>query len=72
MNRHTGTENEHRDENPEWTVTDFRQAVDMAGLPAPLQRKLRGRPPKTVTKVAVKLRLDPDVLAALRATGAGA
>lgn len=34
----------------------------------------RGRPPGSVaasTKHAVKLRLDPDVLAALRASGAG-
>lgn len=30
-----------------------------------------GRPPKADAKQAVKLRLDPDVLAALRATGAG-
>lgn len=30
-----------------------------------------GRPPKAAPKVAVKLRLDPDVLAVLRATGAG-
>ncbi len=34
----------------------------------------RGRPPgsvSTTTKQAVKLRLDPDLLAALRASGAG-
>lgn len=30
-----------------------------------------GRPPKAAPKKAVKLRLDPDVLAVLRATGAG-
>jgi uncharacterized protein (DUF4415 family) len=30
-----------------------------------------GRPRKAAPKQAVKLRLDPDVLAALRATGAG-
>lgn len=30
-----------------------------------------GRPPKDAPKVAVKLRLDPDVLAVLRATGSG-
>jgi uncharacterized protein (DUF4415 family) len=30
-----------------------------------------GRPPKPDRKVAIKLRLDPDILAALRATGAG-
>jgi len=31
----------------------------------------RGRPKAAVTKVPVKLRLDPDVLEALRATGDG-
>lgn len=30
-----------------------------------------GRPPKDAPKEAVKLRLDPDVLAVLRATGEG-
>lgn len=38
------------------------------------QYKARGRPVGTTkpnAKVAVKLRLDPDVLAALRATGRG-
>lgn len=34
-------------------------------------RPLRGRPPAANTKLAVKLRLDPDVLAALRASGRG-
>jgi uncharacterized protein (DUF4415 family) len=31
----------------------------------------RGRPPKDTTKVLTTLRLDPDVLAGLRATGSG-
>lgn len=31
----------------------------------------RGRPPKQSTKVLTTLRLDPDVVAGLRATGAG-
>jgi len=33
--------------------------------------KQRGRPKAEVTKVPVKLRLDPDVLAVLRASGDG-
>lgn len=33
--------------------------------------KRRGRPPLEAPKEAVKLRLDPDVLAHFRATGAG-
>ena len=31
----------------------------------------RGRPPKDTTKVLTTLRLDPDVVAGLRATGSG-
>ena len=34
-------------------------------------RPLRGRPRLAATKQAVKLRLDPDLLAALRASGPG-
>jgi uncharacterized protein (DUF4415 family) len=33
--------------------------------------KARGRPKAEVTKVPVKIRLDPDVLEALRASGPG-
>jgi uncharacterized protein (DUF4415 family) len=58
-------------DNPEWTDADFKRAVPLSGLPKSLQTKLRGRPPKEAPKVPVKLRLDPDVLAVLRATGAG-
>jgi len=59
------------DENPEWTAADFKRAVPFSGLPESLQTKLRGRPKAEVTKVPVKLRLDPDVLQVLRATGDG-
>lgn len=59
------------DENPEWTAETTSRAVPFSGLPKSLQTKLRGRPPKEAPKVAVKLRLDPDVVAVLRATGAG-
>lgn len=59
------------DENPEWTAETTARAVPFSGLPKTLQAKLRGRPPKESPKVAVKLRLDSDVLAVLRATGAG-
>jgi uncharacterized protein (DUF4415 family) len=59
------------DENPEWTDEMFKQSVRLDALPASLQAKLRGRPKAIVTKEAVKLRLDADVLAALRASGDG-
>lgn len=59
------------DENPEWTDEMFKQSVRLDALPASLQAKLRGRPKAAVTKEPVKLRLDADVLAALRASGDG-
>ena len=59
------------DENPEWTAETTARAVPFSGLPESLQAKLRGRPRIATPKVAVKLRLDPDLLAAMRATGAG-
>ena len=40
-------------------------------MPKSLQTKLRGRPKSLATKQPVKIRLDADVLAALRATGDG-
>jgi uncharacterized protein (DUF4415 family) len=43
----------------------------LSALPASLQAKLRGRPKAIATKEPVKIRLDADVLTALRATGDG-
>lgn len=40
-------------------------------LPASLQAKLRGRPKAAFTKEPIKIRLDADVVQALRATGDG-
>jgi uncharacterized protein (DUF4415 family) len=59
------------DENPEWTDEMFEQSVRLDALPASLQAKLRGRPKAAVTKEAVKVRLDADVLEVLRASGDG-
>ena len=55
------------DDAPELTDAFFEQADEYVG------EKLvrRGRPKAAVTKEAVKLRLDADLLAALRATGDG-
>ena len=58
-------------ENPEWTDQMFAQAVRIDALPAALQAKLRGRPKLGSPKEPVKLRLDADVVAALRASGNG-
>ncbi len=55
------------DDAPELTDAFFERAAEFDG--AKLVR--RGRPKAATTKEAVKLRLDADVLAALRATGDG-
>lgn len=53
------------------STVDPTSAVAFSALPASLQTKLRGRPKALVTKEPVKIRLDADVLSALRATGDG-
>jgi uncharacterized protein (DUF4415 family) len=55
------------EEIPEWTDDLFDRADFRVG--GKLVR--RGRPPKEGRKVSVTIRLDPDVLARLRATGPG-
>jgi uncharacterized protein (DUF4415 family) len=61
-------------ENPEWTAEQMASAKRFQELPPGLQRVLnmgkRG-PQKAPTKTLVSIRLSPDVLAALRATGKG-
>ncbi len=58
-------------ESPEWTDADFARAKPFSKLPASLQTKLRGRPKAESPRVAISLRLPPDVLDAWKATGAG-
>ena len=61
-------------ENPEWTNARIARAMRFHELPVGLQRaltrKTRG-PHKAPTKQLVSVRLSPDVLTALRATGPG-
>jgi uncharacterized protein (DUF4415 family) len=61
-------------ENPEWTAEKFARSKRLSGLPSELQQLLssgkRG-PQRAPTKTLISLRLSPDVLAALRATGKG-
>ena len=66
------------DENPEWTEDDFKRARPASEvLPPELYARLTARRPgqrgaqKAPTKVAVTLRLDPDVVAAFKADGPG-
>ena len=64
------------DDNPEWTEEDFARAKPANEFPelmAALYPK-RGRPKGSVkpdTKQQVSLRLDKDIIAHFRATGAG-
>jgi uncharacterized protein (DUF4415 family) len=65
------------DDNPEWTAADFARArpaseVHGKALAAGLVRP-RGRPAlaEGERKAKVNIRLSPEVLAALRATGSG-
>ena len=61
-------------DNPEWTKADFARAVPFSGLPKDLQRVLSNRKrgeQKAPKKVAVSIRLSPDVVKALRDSGAG-
>lgn len=65
------------DDNPEWTEEDFaraRPASEVHGLEFALGMiRPLGRPPMPIgtQKAKVNLRLSPEVLAALRATGKG-
>ena len=55
------------DDAPELTAEFFKAADLYEGV----KLKTRGRPKAATTKEPVKLRLDADVLAALRASGEG-
>ena len=61
------------EENPEWTAEEMLTAKPFAEVfPEVAAKMRRGRgPQKAPTKQLVSLRLDPDVLAAYRATGQG-
>jgi len=63
------------DDSPEWTEEMFARARTGADVLPPevlaAFGKPRGRPKAVVAKVAVKLRLDPDVIEGLKATGPG-
>ena len=57
------------EENPEWTAKEIRTAKPFAEVFPDTAAAIRRRgPQKTPTKRPVSLRLDPDVLAAYRAT----
>lgn len=74
---HAAAETAYDDDNPRWTKEDFARARPASGLPPevlanfPKTAARLGRPKAEVTKVPVKIRLDPDVLNAWRGSGAG-
>ena len=60
-------------DNPEWTTADFQKAKPASELPAEVLAafpRTRG-PQKAPTKVAVSLRLSPEVIEHFKATGTG-
>jgi uncharacterized protein (DUF4415 family) len=66
------------DDNPEWTEEDFAAATRFKGgikakdlTPEILARVGRRGPQKAPTKVAVSIRLSPDVLSHFKAKGPG-
>lgn len=62
------------DDNPDWTAADFAASRPAADLPPEILAQFKnkiGRPRSDNPKLPVKLRLDDDVVAALRATGPG-
>jgi len=62
-------------DNPEWTDEDFANAKPFTEVFPDLAEKMRknigGRPKSANPKVAVSIRLDPDVLAKFKAAGPG-
>ncbi len=61
-------------ENPEWTENDMRNAIPFSALPDSVKNailKIKRGPQKAAKKVPVSIRLSPDVVAGLRATGEG-
>ena len=61
------------EENPEWTEADFQKARPPSGLPADILAafpRTRG-PQKTATKVAISIRLSPEVVERFKAGGRG-
>lgn len=61
------------DDNPAWTRRDFERAIPEDAWPEAVRAafpRTRG-PQKAPRKVAVSLRLSPDVVAHYRATGPG-
>jgi len=55
-------------DNPEWTKEDFARAKPFREMMA---ERRRGRPPSTVHKEHVNMRLDPEIIEFFRGSGQG-
>ena len=61
-------------ESPEWTEERIRNGVPFSALPDSVKKaisNIKRGPQKAAKKVPVSIRLSPDVVAGLRATGEG-
>jgi uncharacterized protein (DUF4415 family) len=61
-------------ENPKWTKEDTASAMTFSKLPKSVKRviaNIKRGPQKAAKKVPISIRLPPDVVAGLRAPGAG-
>lgn len=62
------------DKNPEWSKADFKNAIALDGvsLAEAFKAVRRGRgPQKEAKKVAISIRLNPDIVKHFKAGGAG-
>jgi uncharacterized protein (DUF4415 family) len=62
------------DENPEWSAADFKKAVHVQGVKMgeAVDALRRGRgPQKEAKKVAISIRLNPDIVKHFKSGGAG-
>ena len=62
------------DENPEWSEADFKNAIHLNGvsMAEAVEALRRGRgPQKEPKKVAISIRLNPDIVKHFKSGGAG-
>ncbi len=67
----TPKQDEPDKDSPEWTENQWKRAKRLDDLPGLAAKVRRGRPPLEDRKVALKLRIDPDIVARFKAEGPG-
>ena len=58
-------------ESPEWSDEEFKNAKRLDDLPSLAAKVRRGRPLSENRKVALKLRIDPDIVERFKEGGPG-